>query len=87
MRRLPFLNADERTIPVQLLGERIDPSELDSGRNVGEMLDGDISDEDPLEKEVASEDLEIADVEIQLSATKKQGGSGNRRQNPPPTVL
>lgn len=70
---------DERTIPAQLLGERIDPSELDSGRNVGEMLEEAISDEDPLAKEVASEDLEIADVEMQLSTTKKRGSGRTRR--------
>jgi hypothetical protein len=69
------------------LGERIDPSELDSGRNVDQVLEGDLSDEDPLAKEVASEDLEIANVEMQLSATKKRGGNRIRKQNPLATMI
>lgn len=70
---------DERSISAKLLGERIDPSELDSGRNVGELPEGSLSGEDPLAKEAGGEDLEMADVGKQHSATKKRSGGRNRR--------
>lgn len=70
---------DERNIPAQLLGARIDPSELDSGRNVGAVREEAVSGNDLLPNDMARENLETPNVEVRLSATKNRSAGRNRR--------
>lgn len=72
-----YIFLDERAVSSQLLGERIDPAELDSGRNIGEGVEEeDMYDNDPMIDNAGSDGGGIAEVEVQL-ATRKRGG--NRR--------
>ncbi|KAI5454861.1 hypothetical protein NCC49_002141 [Naganishia albida] len=73
------LSENERNIPAQLLGARIDPSELDSGRNVGAVREEAVSGNDLLPNDMARENLETPNVEVRLSATKNRSAGRNRR--------